>query len=46
MMAINEIKVKEEKDILCLIKANTLKIYSVYNMSFRKYEIYLLLKIM
>ena len=43
MMLINEIKVKEEKDILCIIKANTLKIYSVYNMSFRKYEIYFLL---
>ena len=43
MMFINEIKVKEEKEILCIIKANTLKIYSVYNMSFRKYEIYLLL---
>ena len=43
MMLINEIKVKEEKDILCIIKANILKIYSVYNMSFRKYEIYLLL---
>jgi len=32
MMLINEIKDKEEKDILCIIKANTLKIYSVYNM--------------
>ena len=43
MMIINEIKDKEEKDILCIIETNPLKIYSVYNMSFRKYEIYLLL---